>query len=90
MTGPDNELPFLASPRDAYRVGMTPMAARELVGRGHEVTVETHAGDGCGFSDDDYREAGANVVDTAAEIFDKAELVVKVKEPQLSECAMPS
>jgi len=73
-----------------YRVGMTPMAARELIGRGHEVMVETQAGDGCGFSDDAYRLVGAHIADTAAEIFDKAELVVKVKEPQLSECAMLS
>ncbi len=73
-----------------YRVGITPMAARELIGRGHEVLVETHAGDGCGFSDDAYRLVGAHIVDSAAEVFDRAELVVKVKEPQLGECAMLS
>jgi len=73
-----------------YRVGMTPTAARELIGRGHEVLVETHAGDGCGFDDDAYTAVGASIADTASDVFDSAELVVKVKEPQLNECAMLS
>jgi len=73
-----------------YRVGLTPMSVQELITRGHEVLVETHAGDGCGFSDDAYRLVGAHIVDSAAEVFERAALVVKVKEPQLGECAMLS
>ncbi len=71
-----------------YRVGLTPASAQELVTRGHEVLVETHAGDGCGFSDDAYRLVGAHITDTAEDVFTRAELIVKVKEPQLSECKM--
>lgn len=71
-----------------YRVGLTPMAAQELISRGHEVSVETHAGDGCGFSDDAFRLVGAHVLDGAKDVFDRADMIVKVKEPQLSECAM--
>lgn len=65
-----------------FRVGLTPNAAREAVNHGHIVTVETSAGIGAGFTDDDYIAAGATVVGTAAEIFAVAEMVVKVKEPQ--------
>ncbi len=65
-----------------YRVGLTPGAVREYVAAGHRVTVETGAGGGIGATDDDYRKAGATVVDTAQEIFKTAELVIKVKEPQ--------
>ncbi len=65
-----------------YRVGLTPMAAREAVNAGHRVIVETGAGAGAGFPDADYEAAGAAIVDTAAEIFETAEMVVKVKEPQ--------
>ncbi|MFN4100811.1 MAG: alanine dehydrogenase, partial [Pararhodobacter sp.] len=61
-----------------YRVGLTPAAALEAVNAGHEVIVEAGAGMGAGFSDDDYRAAGARVVDTAEEIFARAELVIKV------------
>ncbi|MEM7544059.1 MAG: alanine dehydrogenase [Pseudomonadota bacterium] len=68
-----------------YRVGMTPAAARDAVARGHDVIVETNAGIGAGFPDADYIAAGAGIVDTAAEIFAKAEMVVKVKEPQPDE-----
>ena len=71
-----------------YRVGLTPMAAQELTSRGHEVVVETHAGDGCGFSDDAYRLVGAHIAESAADVFERADMIVKVKEPQLSECAM--
>ncbi len=71
-----------------FRVGMTPAGVRELVTAGHEVFVETNAGHGIGMYDADYKAAGATVLGTAAEVFDKAELVIKVKEPQLSECAM--
>ena len=65
-----------------FRVGMTPAAAHEAVAAGHTVIIETCAGLGAGYTDDDYRAAGAGIVDTATEIFATAEMVVKVKEPQ--------
>ncbi len=68
-----------------YRVGLTPSSVRELVARGHTVRVEQQAGAGIGASDDDYRAAGAQIATDAAEVFDKSELVVKVKEPQAVE-----
>ena len=68
-----------------YRVGMTPSSVREAVDRGHRVIVETQAGGGIGASDDDYRRAGAEVVGDAADVFARAEMVVKVKEPQAVE-----
>ena len=71
-----------------YRVGMVPAGVRELVHDGHEVIVETKAGVGIGMTDADYEAAGATVVSTAKEVFAQAELIVKVKEPQLEECAM--
>ncbi len=71
-----------------YRVGMVPAGVRELVHDGHEVIVETNAGSGIGITDADYVAAGANVVSTAKEVFDQADLIVKVKEPQLEECGM--
>ena len=71
-----------------YRVGMVPAGVRELVHDGHEVIVETGAGEGIGVSDADYEEAGGRVASAAAEVFDQAELIVKVKEPQQAECAM--
>lgn len=71
-----------------YRVGMTPSAVREAVHHGHEVLVQQGAGDGIGLSDAQYQTAGAKVVDTAAEIFASAEMIVKVKEPQPAEWKM--
>ena len=71
-----------------YRVGMVPAGVRELVHEGHEVIVETNAGTGIGMSDDAYVSAGATVANSAQEMFDQAELIVKVKEPQLAECSM--
>lgn len=65
-----------------YRVGITPAGVRELVAHGHQVMVEKNAGTAIGFPDDAYAAAGARMVDTAAEIFAKAEMVIKVKEPQ--------
>ncbi|CCQ72790.1 alanine dehydrogenase [Magnetospira sp. QH-2] len=71
-----------------YRVGMTPGSVREAVRHhGHEVLVETGAGAGIGCDDRDYGAAGAQVVDTADEVFARAEMVVKVKEPQPEEIA---
>ncbi len=68
-----------------YRVGLTPGAARENVAHGHQVLIETGAGAGIGANDAAYEAVGAKVVATASEIFAKADMVVKVKEPQPSE-----
>ena len=65
-----------------YRVGLTPSAVREYVHRGHEVVVETGAGLGAGYDDGLYVRAGATVVPDGLGVFEAAELVVKVKEPQ--------
>ncbi|WP_421709307.1 alanine dehydrogenase [Algihabitans sp.] len=70
-----------------YRVGLMPASVRELVHHGHIVTVETRAGSGIGFEDAAYRAAGAEVVDSAEEVFAKADMIVKVKEPQAGEIA---
>lgn len=71
-----------------YRVGMVPSSVRELVSLGHDVMIETQAGHGIGISDETYETAGATIVGTAQEIFDRAEMIVKVKEPQPDECKM--
>ncbi len=71
-----------------YRVGLTPDSAREFVTHGHKVLVETNAGAGIGCSDERYLAAGAEIAGSAKEIFDKAEMIVKVKEPQAPERAM--
>ncbi len=71
-----------------YRVGMVPASVRELTQRGHEVFVETAAGSGIGLEDSDYVSVGAKILGTAAEVFDVAEMIVKVKEPQAAERAM--
>jgi alanine dehydrogenase len=71
-----------------FRVGMTPAGVRELIHDGHEVIVETNAGEGIGMSNADYVAAGAKVVDKAEDVFAAADMIVKVKEPQLNECAM--
>jgi alanine dehydrogenase len=68
-----------------FRVGLTPSSVAELVHHGHQVLVETKAGIGSGLSDDEYRKAGATIVETAGEIFARAEMVVKVKEPLVAE-----
>lgn len=65
-----------------YRVGMTPAAVREVVARGHEVWVETRAGAGIGMDDSVYAGAGAHIAANAVDVFERAELIVKVKEPQ--------
>ncbi len=70
-----------------FRVGLTPNAAQEACAHGHQVCVEAGAGLGSGFTDEDYSAAGAQVVDSAAEIFARADMVVKVKEPQAGERA---
>ena len=68
------------------RVGLVPGSVREVVRVGGTVLVEKSAGLGIGITDEEYRAAGAAIVDTADEIFDRAELIVKVKEPQPMEC----
>ncbi len=72
------------------RVGLTPTSVRELVAHGHEVLVETGAGAGIGAFDDAYAAAGARVAATAQEVWDQAEMIVKVKEPQAVERAQLS
>lgn len=71
-----------------YRVGLTPGSVRELVHHGHQVMVESKAGEGIGCSDAAYRAVGASVVDSATEVFASADLLVKVKEPQPAEIAL--
>ncbi len=71
-----------------YRVGLTPISVKEIVGHGHQVMVQTGAGLGIGMSDEDYKAAGAQIAPDAATVFAKAEMIVKVKEPQPTECAM--
>jgi len=66
---------------DEYRVGMTPAGAAVLSTDGHEVYVQAGAGNGSGFSDDEYKAAGAKIVPDADTVYDKAEMIVKVKEP---------
>lgn len=68
-----------------FRVATTPDIVHELTTHGHEVYIETHAGIGSGFTNEEYSRAGACIVDTAQEIFAQAELILKVKEPQHSE-----
>jgi alanine dehydrogenase len=70
---------------DEYRIGLIPATITELVARGHTVEVETCAGDGAGIMDEEYAAAGALIVATADRIFERAELIVKVKEPLASE-----
>jgi len=67
------------------RVGLVPNSVAELTGRGHQVLVETGAGAGIGADDDTYRAAGAQIADSAAQVFSSAEMIVKVKEPQPNE-----
>jgi len=71
-----------------FRVGLTPGNVRGLCKQGHSVLVQRGAGEQIGLSDESYRLAGATLINSAAEVFAKAEMVVKVKEPQSQECAM--
>ncbi|NQW11539.1 MAG: alanine dehydrogenase, partial [Alphaproteobacteria bacterium] len=70
-----------------YRVGLVPSSVRELVLHGHEVVVETHAGYGIGLDDEHYAAAGATILPSADAVFEQAEMIVKVKEPQAAEIA---
>lgn len=69
-----------------YRVGLTPGSVRELVRHGHRVIVQRGAGTAIGLHDVDYSAAGAELAESAAEVFARGELIVKVKEPQADEC----
>jgi len=73
-----------------FRVGLTPNAANEAIGHGHTVIIQKKAGEGAGFYDTDYSAVGAQIVDTAEEIFSTANMIVKVKEPQAVERKMLS
>lgn len=68
-----------------YRAGMIPGSVREVIAHGHTVVVETDAGSGIGFTDEDYAAAGATILDTAEEVYAKADMIVKVKEPLTNE-----
>jgi len=74
--------------KNEHRIGLTPTAVREYVANGHSVSVQQGAGLGAGFTDDDYRKAGATIIATAAEIFANSDMIVKVKEPQKVEWEM--
>ena len=71
-----------------YRVGLTPASVRELVANGHQVLVQRDAGTAIGLDDAQYVAAGAEIADNAAVVFERADMIVKVKEPQPGECAM--
>ncbi|NTV87816.1 MAG: alanine dehydrogenase, partial [Burkholderiaceae bacterium] len=71
-----------------YRVGLTPASVRELTAHGHQVLVQNDAGTAIDLTDAQYVAAGAEMVASASEIFARAEMIVKVKEPQAVECAM--
>lgn len=70
---------------DEYRIAMLPAGAEALTGRGHEVLIQSGAGAGSGITDEDFQVAGATILETAAEVFAAADMIVKVKEPQPSE-----
>src|SRR5690242_17402674 len=71
-----------------YRVGLVPAGVRELIAAGHQVLIETGAGNGIGVDDAEFRASGAAIATRAAEVFERADMVVKVKEPQPVECEM--
>jgi alanine dehydrogenase len=73
---------------DEYRVAVTPAGVREIIEHGHEVLIEAGAGDGSAIADSDFESQGARVVPTAADVFDEAEMILKVKEPQPPEIEM--
>jgi len=74
--------------KNEHRIGLTPTAVREYVAHGHDVTVQAGAGLGAGFTDADYKKAGARLAASAAEIFANSDMIVKVKEPQKVEWEM--
>ena len=68
-----------------HRIGLTPESVKTLTAKGHQVLVEKNAGYESGFYNEDYEKSGANIIDDVKKIFNKSEIIVKVKEPQLSE-----
>ena len=70
---------------EEYRVGLTPFSVHELISHGHTVIVEHNAGAGIGFMDEHYREVGGLIAESAKEVWAKAEMIIKVKEPQEAE-----
>jgi alanine dehydrogenase len=73
---------------DEYRVALTPAGVREFCSVGHTVFIESGAGRGCGIGNDEYRDAGAKVIDEAANVWGEAELIMKVKEPNEAELSL--
>ena len=71
-----------------YRIGLTPAGVKELIVNGHDVIVENNGGAAIGFDNEQYITAGAKIIDSAAEIFASADMIIKVKEPQPNECKM--
>jgi len=71
-----------------YRVGLTPTGAEMLIASGHQIIVQSCAGKAIGFNDQQYQQVGATIVGSAAEVFNQAQMIVKVKEPQPNECKM--
>ena len=71
-----------------FRVGMVPSSVMELTHHGHQVIIQKGLGDGISLTDEDYEKAGAKVVETADDVFEQAEMIVKVKEPQPEEISM--
>ncbi|HKX74957.1 MAG TPA: alanine dehydrogenase [Acidimicrobiia bacterium] len=71
-----------------YRVAITPVGVRELVDHGHQVMIERHAGEGSTIHDEEFAEQGAHIVDEASAVFEAAEMILKVKEPQPDEVEM--
>ncbi len=68
-----------------YRVGLTPDNVMTLIANGHEVFIETHAGEGANFTDEEYAAAGAKIIDTPAQVFATCDMIIKVKEPEEEE-----
>jgi alanine dehydrogenase len=71
-----------------FRVGLTPSSVREVIANGHQVVIQASAGEKIGFDDACYQQAGARIANSAEEIFQQADMIVKVKEPQLHECRL--
>ena len=71
-----------------HRIGLTPDSVQVLTKKGHEVLIQNNGGFEAGFTNENYKNAGAKIVDTAEEIFKRSEIIVKVKEPQMNEVKM--
>ena len=71
-----------------HRIGLTPESVKTLTDKGHEVLVQDNGGFEAGFTNENYKNAGAKIIEKAEEIFKKAEIIVKVKEPQMNEVKM--